>query len=550
MQKLQLSIPEPCHQSWQQMTPTEQGRFCNSCAKEVIDFSTMTDIQVLNYFTNLKHEKVCGRALPEQLNKVISRPEQPKKKLFWYWNYFIMFFMFFSKGNNAKAQSGTKPATEQFNLNKSKYIHTGLEGRVGGMIVTIKKVITGKVTDVDGKPVPFVSISIKGAKYGVAADANGEFEINAELNDILSISSAGYKTAEIEVGKLTGVNIVLESVRGFALGGVIVVQSYVDGVYQPPSDQNLVASVIIKDWETTQAIPHAKLSINKNLSNNAEIAFSDNNGKYKIKGIKSRESFILRIEADGYEPNEFTIDASDFKDRKKEWEVLLKKKETETFRVAVATQKPIRLMGSFSVINKDKGPLYVVDGKITNNANDIKPDHIDNITIMKGAEAMALFGSEGSYGAILITTKKIKVKNLDTVMVTAYPIQGALKKNCTTTETSVMGGMVGGVSVKSTIADSLKMLATKLTGTIKIFPNPVQRGQQLSIALKLKEVGLYQMQITDAAGKIILQKQFTANAKEVTEKLLADSRWASGLYYLSIFDNKNNLTGKMSFIFE
>ena len=36
MQKLQLSIPEPCHENWQQMTPTEQGRYCNACAKEVV----------------------------------------------------------------------------------------------------------------------------------------------------------------------------------------------------------------------------------------------------------------------------------------------------------------------------------------------------------------------------------------------------------------------------------------------------------------------------------------------------------------------------------
>ena len=72
MQKLQLSIPEPCHENWQQMTLTTQGRFCNACAKEVVDFSMMTDMQVLNYFTTGTNEKVCGRALPEQLNGTIS----------------------------------------------------------------------------------------------------------------------------------------------------------------------------------------------------------------------------------------------------------------------------------------------------------------------------------------------------------------------------------------------------------------------------------------------------------------------------------------------
>ncbi|HMX80851.1 MAG TPA: hypothetical protein PLG91_11090, partial [Ferruginibacter sp.] len=77
MQKLQLSIPEPCHENWQEMTPTQQGRFCKACAKEVIDFSMMTDTEVLNYFAGLREEKVCGRALPSQLNRAITYPKEP-----------------------------------------------------------------------------------------------------------------------------------------------------------------------------------------------------------------------------------------------------------------------------------------------------------------------------------------------------------------------------------------------------------------------------------------------------------------------------------------
>ena len=64
MQKLQLSIPEPCHENWQEMTPTQQGRFCKACAKEVIDFSMMTDTEVLNYFAGLCDEKVWDEPYP------------------------------------------------------------------------------------------------------------------------------------------------------------------------------------------------------------------------------------------------------------------------------------------------------------------------------------------------------------------------------------------------------------------------------------------------------------------------------------------------------
>lgn len=66
--KIHISIPEPCHEDWQEMTAAEQGRFCGSCQKTVVDFSAMTDTQVLNYFTKASG-RVCGRFQEKQVNK-------------------------------------------------------------------------------------------------------------------------------------------------------------------------------------------------------------------------------------------------------------------------------------------------------------------------------------------------------------------------------------------------------------------------------------------------------------------------------------------------
>lgn len=66
--KIHLSIPEPCHEDWQEMTAAEQGKFCGSCQKTVVDFSTMTDTQILNYFTKTSG-RVCGRFQEKQVNK-------------------------------------------------------------------------------------------------------------------------------------------------------------------------------------------------------------------------------------------------------------------------------------------------------------------------------------------------------------------------------------------------------------------------------------------------------------------------------------------------
>jgi hypothetical protein len=66
---LRLNIAEPCHEKWQYMSITEQGAYCKSCCKEVIDFSSLTDEEIVDYFEKRIGEKICGRLKNDQLNK-------------------------------------------------------------------------------------------------------------------------------------------------------------------------------------------------------------------------------------------------------------------------------------------------------------------------------------------------------------------------------------------------------------------------------------------------------------------------------------------------
>ena len=185
MQQLQLSIPEPCHQNWHEMNPTQQGRFCNACAKEVIDFSTMSDSEVLNYFSSLKSEKVCGRAYPDQLDRAITMPKEIKKAKFRYWNYAAMFFLFFSK-TTMKAQAQGRVII----VPAKKDVCTTLQGKVGELAINRSKVVAGKITDKEDNPVSFASIKIKGTNTGVSANHTGEFSITSVTeNTILEISA-------------------------------------------------------------------------------------------------------------------------------------------------------------------------------------------------------------------------------------------------------------------------------------------------------------------------------------------------------------------------
>jgi len=71
MKQFNLSIPTPCHERWEQMTPTEQGRFCSSCQKTVIDFTHMTDQQLAAFFKK-PVGNVCGRLAKDQLERDIT----------------------------------------------------------------------------------------------------------------------------------------------------------------------------------------------------------------------------------------------------------------------------------------------------------------------------------------------------------------------------------------------------------------------------------------------------------------------------------------------
>ena len=63
----QFSIPKPCHEDWNAMTPTEQGRFCSQCSKNVTDFTQMSDKEITIYFRQNSSSNICGRFRKDQL---------------------------------------------------------------------------------------------------------------------------------------------------------------------------------------------------------------------------------------------------------------------------------------------------------------------------------------------------------------------------------------------------------------------------------------------------------------------------------------------------
>ncbi len=71
---IQISIPQPCSEDWDQMSPQQKGRFCESCQTTVIDFSKMTDQELVEFFKKPKGN-TCGHFKPQQLDRSLSYDE-------------------------------------------------------------------------------------------------------------------------------------------------------------------------------------------------------------------------------------------------------------------------------------------------------------------------------------------------------------------------------------------------------------------------------------------------------------------------------------------
>jgi hypothetical protein len=94
---LNLQINEPCHEDWNRMTPNEQGKFCGSCNKAVVDFTNMTDGQLVDFF-KLNTGNTCGRFYEDQINKPMAIPRKEIPWLKYFLTITIPAFLFSAKG--------------------------------------------------------------------------------------------------------------------------------------------------------------------------------------------------------------------------------------------------------------------------------------------------------------------------------------------------------------------------------------------------------------------------------------------------------------------
>jgi len=232
------------------------------------------------------------------------------------------------------------------------------------------RTISGKVTDPDGKPLSFATVTVKGSSTAVAADVNGNFTIQAPPNATLIFSAAGFETIETNIGAQTSINTSLPV-------------------------QNLLGEVVV----TALGISKAQ----KSLGYSTTTLKSD-------ELTKARESNVVNSLAGKVAGVRITSQSGTPGGSSK---IIIRGQSS--FSDASGGQ-PIFVIDGLPVDNGSQqlatAPSAVPQGTagvdFGNRAGDINSDDIESINVLKGAAATALYGARAKNGAIIITTKRGK----------------------------------------------------------------------------------------------------------------------------------------------
>ncbi len=207
-----------------------------------------------------------------------------------------------------------------------------------------QKTITGTVTDDTGLPLPGANVIIKGTSSGTQSDFDGNYTIAANVGQTLTFSYVGFDTKEVKIGAQTSINITLNP--GASLEEVVVT-----GYSTRNQSIQTSAVVTISASELSQMAPTTSI---------------DNMLQGKAAGVQ----------------------------------------------VTAANGKPgqgafVRIRGTGSLTAGGSSPLYIVDGAPIREEDlaNIPNEDIENISILKDAATTAQYGSRGSNGVVIITTK-------------------------------------------------------------------------------------------------------------------------------------------------
>ncbi|MFC2100579.1 SusC/RagA family TonB-linked outer membrane protein [Bacteroidota bacterium] len=235
---------------------------------------------------------------------------------------------------------------------------------MGLQVVQAQRTITGKVTSKeDGSTIPGVTVIVKGTTLGATSDEDGSYEITIPENaKALLFSFVGLKTIEVPIGASNLINVVMEQ-------DVMMI----DGV--------VVTAIGIRKEE--KALGYSATSVQSTDLTAARAPSAITSLQGKVAGVN--------ITTASGSPGASTRIIS------------------RGLTSLSGNNQPLFVIDGVPILNTDMSNDDLNGGTdFGNRANDINPEDIASVTVLKGASGTALYGSRAANGVIIITTKKGK----------------------------------------------------------------------------------------------------------------------------------------------
>lgn len=168
MAKYTIDIPKPCSEDWNQMTPLEKGRHCAVCEKEIYDFSSYTEQELIEQIK--KGDKLCGRIPVKFLNTPLNDGLHTSRGF--RFNGLVATFVNLLVLTTVTTIHGQKTnTTEHFRVDKNQ------DRSKDESKLYKKRILKGYIVDEENLPLPGCVISILDTKEDVVADVYGEFKL-------------------------------------------------------------------------------------------------------------------------------------------------------------------------------------------------------------------------------------------------------------------------------------------------------------------------------------------------------------------------------------
>jgi len=214
----EITIAEPCTQSWEQMQQHNGHNFCDACQKCVIDFTGYTNEAILQAITTSKTE-ICGRLFQTQLNQINYALIAAPANRSW-----MKYLGVLAIGVSVFAQD-VQAATIKNNIELSNVSLKSADDKPSKL-----KVIYGYVLDGDNKPLKGLRVTLLNTKLFAITDENGKYTIKIDANTdlrnrLLMITTMNYGgELKINAAKEKQANFVIEK-RKSVIMGLIAIKS-------------------------------------------------------------------------------------------------------------------------------------------------------------------------------------------------------------------------------------------------------------------------------------------------------------------------------------